>query len=128
MRACACSFCRRHGVRTVSDPAGRIEFVVHDPRHLSRYTFGLRTAEFLVCRNCGVYVGAITDDAGSAYAIVNINALQTPEVFAQAAVPVSYDRESEAERRARRRDRWTPARVVGRSDPGDAIGPGNSSP
>jgi len=128
VRACGCSFCRRHGVRTVSDPEARIEFVVHDPLHLSRYTFGLGTAEFLVCRNCGVYVGAITDDAGSAYAIVNINALQTPEVFAQAAVPVSYDRESEAERRARRRDQWTPASVVGRPDPGDAIGPGNASP
>ena len=51
-------------------------------------------------------------DAGSAYAIININALQTPEVFAKAAVPVSYDRESATERRARRRARWTPATVV----------------
>jgi hypothetical protein len=48
--------------------------VVHDPALLSRYTFGLGTAEFLVCRNCGVYVGAVTVDAGSAYAIVNVNA------------------------------------------------------
>ncbi|HZA67597.1 MAG TPA: hypothetical protein VE592_11640 [Geminicoccaceae bacterium] len=128
VRACGCSLCRRHGVRTVSDPEGGIEFVVHDAAHLNRYTFGLGTAEFLVCRNCGVYVGAIMVDAGSAYAIANINALQTPEVFAQAAVPVSYERESEAERRARRRDRWTPARVVGRPDRGEAIGPGNASP
>jgi hypothetical protein len=128
VRACGCSFCRRHGVRTVSDPEGRIEFVAHDPAHLSRYTFGLGTAEFLMCRNCGVYVGAITVDAGPTYAIVNINALQTPEVFAQAAVPVSYDRESEAERRARRRDRWTPAAVVGPSDPGETFWPDSSCP
>ncbi|HYZ27112.1 MAG TPA: hypothetical protein VE597_09410 [Geminicoccaceae bacterium] len=112
VRACGCSFCRRHGGRTVSDPQGRVEFVVHDRSLLSRYRFGLGTAEFLVCRTCGVYVGAFMADAGSAYAIININALHTPEVFAKAAVPVSYDRESATERRARRRALWTPATVV----------------
>ncbi|MGH6915614.1 MAG: GFA family protein [Geminicoccales bacterium] len=112
VRACGCSFCRRHGVRSVSDPQGRIEFVVHDPSQLNRYRFGLGTAEFLVCRICGVYVGAIMAEAGSTYAIVNINALQIPEAFAKSAVPVDYDRESAAERRARRRSVWTPAAVV----------------
>ena len=72
---------------------------------------GSETAEFLVCRTCGVYVGAVMTEAGSAYAIVNVNALASPEAFPATAVPVSYDRESEAERRARRRSRWTPARV-----------------
>jgi hypothetical protein len=112
VRACGCSFCRSHGVRTVSDPKGWIEFVVHDPAQLNRYTFGLGTAQFLVCRTCGVYVGAIMPDAGSAYAIINVNALHTPKVFAQAAVPVNYDRESVAERQARRREQWTPATMV----------------
>jgi hypothetical protein len=111
VRACGCSFCRRHGGRTVSDPAGRVEVLVEDPAGLSRYRFGLGTAEFLVCRNCGVYVGAVMTEAGSTYAIVNVNALATPEAFAPTTVPVSYDLESEAERRARRRSRWTPARV-----------------
>ena len=112
VRACGCSFCRRHGARTVSDPKGRVEFVVHDPPRLSRYSFALRIAEFLVCRTCGVYVGALMTDAGSACATININALQTPEIFANAAVPVSYDQESATDRRARRRARWTPATVV----------------
>jgi hypothetical protein len=58
-----------------------------------------------------VYVGAVMTEAGSTYAIVNVNALATPEAFAPTTVPVSYDLESEAERRARRRSRWTPARV-----------------
>ena len=112
VRACSCSFCRRHGVRTVSDPAGRVEFVVGDPAQLSRYRFGLGTAQFLVCRACGVYVGAVIVEAGAAYAIVNINVLEAPEVFAASTVPVSYDGETSAERRARRRARWTPATVV----------------
>jgi hypothetical protein len=112
LRACGCSFGRRHGGRTVSDPAGRVEILVHDPAELSRYRFGLGTAEFLVCRRCGVYVGAVMTVAGAAWAIVNDNALATPERFTETAVLVSYDRESEAERRARRPARWTPARVI----------------
>ena len=112
VRACSCSFCRRHGVRTVSDPAGRVEFVVRDPAQLSRYQFGLGTAQFLVCRTCGVYVGAVIAEHGSAYAVVNLNALETPEAFARTAVAVSYDAELAAERRARRRAVWTPATVV----------------
>jgi hypothetical protein len=120
VRACGCSFCRRHGARTVSDPDGRIEFAVHDPSRLSRYSFGLGTAQFLVCRTCGVYVGAVMAHGGPAYATLNINALRTPEVFAEAAVPVSYDRESAAERRARRRARWTPATVIEGSDASQA--------
>ncbi len=124
VRACGCSFCRRHGSRTISDPQGRVEFVVHDPSQLNRYRFGLGIAEFLICRTCGVYVGALMADAGTTYAIINVNVLATPGFFAQGAVPVSYDRESAAERRARRRARWTPAKVIERSDTGRAVGPG----
>jgi hypothetical protein len=128
VRACGCSFCRCHGVRTVSDPRGRIEFVVHDPSQLSRYRFDLGTAEFLVCRICGVYVGAVMAEAGFAYAIANVNALATPEVFGAAAVPVSYEGESAAERQARRRARWTPAAVVERAGDGQAVAPGDPAP
>ena len=58
LRACTCSFCRRHRARIISDPAGQLEIVVHSDRNLSRYRFGLKTADFLLCRECGVYVGA----------------------------------------------------------------------
>jgi hypothetical protein len=131
VRACGCSFCRRHASRTISDPQGRVEFVVHDPLRLHRYRFGLGTAEFLICCNCGVYVGAVMADAETAYAIVNINVLATPnqarlsagQIFTQDAIPISYDRESAVERRARRRARWTPAMVVERSDAGRTAEP-----
>ena len=118
VRACGCSFCRRHAVRTVSDPDGRLEFVVHDPARLNRYRFGLGTAEFLVCRVCGVYVGALMAEGGAGRAIVNVHALQMPDAFAAAAVPVSYDHEAEPERRARRRRLWTPATLVERAPAG----------
>ena len=108
VRADTCSFCRRHGARTTSDPGGRVEITVHAADDLIRYRFALKTADFLVCARCGVYVAAVSTEGGSSYATVNINALEDPERFAQ-AVPVTYDGETEAERRARRAARWTPA-------------------
>jgi hypothetical protein len=81
VRACQCSFCVRHGSRAVADPDGRLIISVKDEARLRRYQFGLRTADYLICRECGVYVAAIDgkDDAISrdddARAIVIINAL-----------------------------------------------------
>ena len=76
VRADACSFCRSHGARTVTDPDGSVSITVHAPEQMSRYRFGLRTADFLVCRQCGVYVAAVLTAEGRAYATININALE----------------------------------------------------
>jgi hypothetical protein len=114
LRACSCAFCRRHGARTTSDPAGRLEITVRNPTRLIRYRFGLRTADFLVCATCGVYVAAVLTAGERAWASVNVNALDAPALLARRARPVSYDGESEEERTARRRARWTPAAVVER--------------
>ena len=107
VRACQCRFCRSHGARTVSDPAGQLAFVARDPARLVRYQFGLRTAEFWICAHCGVYVGAVTRDGR--YGLANVNALTEASIPAlPAARPMSYDGETEAERIARRAQRWTP--------------------
>ena len=109
VRACACSFCTRHGTRCTSDPAGRVEIRVHDPERLERYRFGLATTDYLVCRTCGVYVAAVLDDKAGAVAIVNINGLTEANHGWKAAKTVTYDGETEPERRARRLGTWTPA-------------------
>ena len=108
VRSCACSFCRRHGARCVSDPAGAVRILVHDPALLIRYGFGLRTADFLVCGRCGSYLGAVMTDGGSAVATINVNSFEPPHPFEREGVPVRYDDESEVERRARRTAGWTP--------------------
>ena len=46
------------------------------------------------------------------FATVNVNTFDAADRFLQAADSVSYDAESEADRRARRAANWTPARVV----------------
>ena len=68
VRADGCGFCRRHGAKSVTDPEGWLEFRAA-PGSLRRYQFGHRTADFLICAECGVYIGAVTTaefGAGSA--------------------------------------------------------------
>ncbi len=109
LRECGCTFCRRHGATAVSDPAGSLEVRLHDPREVSRYRFGLRTSDFLVCRICGVFVAAVCTVEGETYATLNANVLERREAFTRAPVPVQYDAEDPAARLARRRRAWTPA-------------------
>jgi hypothetical protein len=108
VRACGCSFCRRHATRTIADPAGHMHIAVRDPAKLSRYRFGLRTADFLVCRECGVYLGAVYHEGGGSYGLVNTWALAAREAFSQPSTPTDHDAETEPARRARRRATWTP--------------------
>jgi len=109
LRACQCSFCRAHGARSTSDPKGRIRFEIRDAGQLTRYRFGLRTADFLVCTRCGVYVGAVMREGDAQWAIVNANTLDDVAKLTQDLVPMDYEGESEARRLARRKQRWSPA-------------------
>ncbi|WP_119462177.1 aldehyde-activating protein [Rhodospirillaceae bacterium SYSU D60014] len=109
LRACACSFCSSHGARCTSDPQGRVRITIQDTDRLSRYQFGLKAADFLVCKTCGVYVGALLTEDDSAWATVNVNAFEPSDGLGRNPVTVTYDAETEEERRARRKKAWTPA-------------------
>ena len=111
LRACQCSFCRRHGARNTTDPAGRLHLVAARDA-LVRYRFGLRTADFLLCGRCGIYVACVVDDV---FASLNSRVLDDAARLTQPATPVDYDGETAEARLARRRARWTPATIELRS-------------
>ena len=108
LRACQCSFCRHHGALSTSDSQGALRFELRDASRLIRYRFGLKTAYFLICGTCGVYVGATLEDGGKSWAIINANTLDEVAQLAQDAAPMDYDGEDAAGRMARRKARWTP--------------------
>ncbi|WP_395382644.1 GFA family protein [Mesorhizobium sp. UC22_110] len=110
IRACQCSFCRRHNSLAAADPNGMLTIHVQSEALLSRYAFGLRTAEYLVCRDCGVYVAAATTDSVGQRVIVIVNALDGREQFRKEPIPTVYDAETRDERVARRRSRWMPVK------------------
>lgn len=108
VRACACRFCRSHSAATTSDPHGALQLTLRDPARLSRYRFGLATADFCVCRDCGVYLAAITIDGR--FGIINTHAL-VDRLELAAPSSTNYDGETAASRTARRAQRWTPVRI-----------------
>jgi hypothetical protein len=112
-RACQCSFCRKHGARNVSDPAGKLEII----GPVARYRFGLRTADFLLCKSCGCYVACVLENEGKYYGTVNL--LMLDVAVPQPDVPMDYEGESIAERIRRRVERWTPAIISPNWPPSD---------
>lgn len=112
VRADQCSFCRAHGGHTVSDPMGHVRISAARAHDVSRYRFGLKTADFLVCKTCGVYIGAVCETPSGLRAVINANALKDRARFSAMAEPVSYDGENEHDRIARREARWTPAEIL----------------
>ena len=110
-RACGCSFCRRHGAHTVSDPSGRVT-VTAEVGALHRHQFGMRSADFLICVHCGVYIGALANLSGVDYAAINAVGVDFALLAARPPVPVDVENESREERDTRRRRTWTPATVV----------------
>lgn len=106
-RHCGCEFCRRHGGLYVSAPSGRLTITLAEPDAVNRYTFGHKTAEFLLCRRCGVMTCAVCEIDGTQYGVLNANLLIPPLAVDEASVPVAdYDAEDVPGRLDRRKQRW----------------------
>lgn len=111
VRACQCGFCRAHGALSVTDPTGLLTFRARDSSRLVRYRFGLKLADFLLCSRCGTYLGAFMEEAGHSLGVLNICVLEQRDRFGTPTL-MRYDGETPQSRLQRRRERWTPARLV----------------
>ena len=109
LRACQCPFCRAHATRTVADPNGLAEISAEDWSLVELYRFGTRTADYIVCRRCGVYLGAVCDIVAGTRAVINVNSLADRGQFTQMPAANDYDGETVEQRLARRARRWMPA-------------------
>jgi hypothetical protein len=110
LRACQCSFCRRHGARTTSDPAGRL--TITSVRALAFYRFASRTADVVICPRCGVYLASSIGGPTGRVATLNVVGAQLAAFEGRAATPISYDGESGEDKRARRLALWTPTEIA----------------
>ncbi len=107
-RACGCRFCRVHGAGTWSDPAGEATIQIGTPEALQRYRFAQRTADYFICRCCGAYLGAVLSEGDGAWSTLNLRLsdLAVPED------PVNYDAEDANTKLERRKQMWTPTRII----------------
>jgi hypothetical protein len=112
VRLCGCSFCARHRPAYTSDPSGHVTIRAAREDDLVRYRFGLRLADFLICRTCGVFVAALEPGAPGR-AVVNLAVLErAAELTGEPTRFTAYDTEDAAARTARRARGWTPATLV----------------
>lgn len=81
---------------------------VREPDKLVRYRFGLRTADFLLCATCGIYIGALLPDGEHGWFTVNVNTFRAPPPLDFPLHPVVYDSEDVRGRVDRRKTKWTP--------------------
>ena len=111
VRTCSCSFCRSHNTRMISDPAGLFEVSADDWSLVELYRFGTRTADFLICRRCGVFIAAISDLKTKPSAVVNVNCLDDRARFTAEAKTHEFQGETLEARSSRRAANWMPAVV-----------------
>ena len=122
VRTCSCDFCRRHGAINISDPEGE---VVVDAKadDVIRYRFALRTADFLICKQCGVYIAAVTGEGANIRSTINVAGLRMIEFLGIEEAPMQYGAEDAAARVARRAAKWTPTRFTDKDLNSSCFGP-----
>lgn len=111
LRACQCGFCTRHGARTTSDASGSLE-ILAAPGSVSRYRFGRKQVDAILCGECGVYVASMLSADGGCWATLNTAGVGLDAFAGRTAEPSTYDHETDAEKLARRKARWTPTILV----------------
>lgn len=111
VRTCQCDFCRRVGAINISDSNGE---VVTDAKEedVHRYRFALRTADFLICKRCGVYIAAATGSGETKRSTINVAGLRMRELLGIDESPMQYGAEDAAARVERRAANWTPTRFT----------------
>ena len=109
VRECQCAFCRAHGAESASDPNGRIRYIERETGDIVRYRFGTKSCDFIICRHCGVYLGAVMeDDETPGFSTTQIKHFEDRALFTKTARHPDYDDEPLTNRLTRRRRNWTP--------------------
>ena len=106
LRQDGCGFCSSRGVKSASDPKGRLTLITR--RRLLRYRFGHKTADFLICTICGTYVAAQMESTHGSVGVLNVVGLEISQLKDEPATLASLDGESVDDRIKRRLSRWTP--------------------
>jgi len=106
LRQDGCGFCSSRGVKSASDPEGRLQLTAS--KRLTRYRFGHKTADFLICPACGTYVATHMESARGAIGVINVVGLNIAELKNLPATLTLLEGETTEERLQRRMSRWTP--------------------
>ncbi len=106
-RACSCSFCAKHGNVWTSCPTGSLNVHIRNENQLSKYSFETKTAEFYICKTCGITPIVTSNIDDRLYAVVNVNTFEGNSTsLIKPATLSTFDGESTANRLTRRKRHW----------------------
>lgn len=109
VRACDCSFCRKHGAEWTSDRGATLRVRVRAAGAVKQYRFGTRTADFHLCSGCGVVPFVSCDLDNRSYAVVNVNTFYDTEGLSMNRSSASFGSEETVDRLERRKRNWISA-------------------
>jgi len=109
VRACQCSFCKKHGGRYSSDANGKLEVRIQNEHRVNKYRFATETADFWICKDCGLLPLVTTVTSGKMYGVVNLTTADDIDASLLAGKPVDTSLEDKTSKEERRRRTWTPA-------------------
>lgn len=104
--ACTCSFCQAHKGVWTSSSSAKLQVQINNPTLLTRHTFGTRTADFLICKQCEDIPVVTSEIDGRLYAVVNVHTLRGIPPTLLKHFQSDFDGESVEERTNRRRQNW----------------------
>jgi hypothetical protein len=106
VRICTCDFCTKSGNRYISDAKAHLVIFWDEPK-VNRYQFGTKTADFIICKQCGTMPFVLSKIDGHYYAVVNINTITEQNQSDQKDFSrLNYDEELIKDRLNRRRKNW----------------------
>ena len=106
-RECQCGFCVLHGRIATSDRDGELRIAIEAPENVSKFRFGHRTADFYVCRECGMIPVVTSEIDGATRGIADVRMI---EGFAWSRSETSrhdFEGEEVNDRLDRRKGYWT---------------------
>jgi hypothetical protein len=112
LRACGCDYCSRHGALWTSHPAAAVTLTILVPELVLPYRFGTASADFLVCRRCGILTltRCALDDGQRT--VVNANTFEDWPLLECPRIATDFDGEDRQQRLARRQRNWSPLTVI----------------
>ncbi|HTJ83293.1 MAG TPA: hypothetical protein VL400_16355 [Polyangiaceae bacterium] len=105
-RACACTFCVKHGAVWTAQSDSRLSVQIRQPASVARYAFGTKTATFHICARCGVVPFVTSDIATRTYAVVNVDTFEGVDPSWLRRATVDFDGEETESRLERRSRNW----------------------
>lgn len=106
-RTCGCSFCLRHDPVYFADPQSEITLTC-DEDCLTRYRFGQKTADFLICKSCGCFLGAVAETSAGQRGVFNARGFQITPLLERSVAIADYENEDMSTRNDRRARNWSP--------------------